>query len=308
MRRRCRTGPEHGGVRSLTGMAHRRREGRALVGISGYDYASWREAFYPPEVPRKEWLAYASRLFDSIELNGTFYSLKSPQAYRAWAGAVPRGFPFAVKGSRFITHNLKLKNCDRALANFFASGILELGPHLGPFLWQLPATYRFEADRIEGFLAKLPRTTHQLARLARGHDERVRRGASVEPDANRRLRHALEARHPSYLDDTFFSLLRAHDCACVIADTAGKFPFHLEVTSELVYVRLHGSTELYASQYSLEELHLWAARIRAWTRRGLDVCVYFDNDAKVFAPHDALMLRLLIGEVRTSRSPLEAHP
>lgn len=272
------------------------REGQVFIGISGYDYPGWRNAFYPPEVPRREWLGYASRVFDSIELNGTFYSLKSPAAFKSWAEAVPPEFPFAVKGSRFITHNLKLRNCDLALANFFASGILALGDHLGPFLWQLPAMYRFDRDRIEGFLEKLPRTTKQLARIAAKHDQRLKKGALVEAERNLPLRHAFEIRHVSYLEDPFFDLLRAYGCAYVIADSAGRYPFHIEVISNLAYVRLHGSTELYTSQYSLQELQVWASRCDGWARSGYDVFVYFDNDAKVFAPHDALMLRLLLND------------
>lgn len=285
-------------------------EGRVFIGISGYDYPGWRDAFYPPEVPRREWLGFASRLFDSIELNGTFYSLKSPTAFKSWAEAVPPAFPLAVKGSRFITHNLKLKNCDGALGNFFGSGILALGEHLGPFLWQLPAMYGFQRDRIEGFLEKLPRTTKELAKIAKNHDLRLKRGALVDTDLNLPVRHAFEIRHVSYLEDPFFDLLRAYDCAYVIADSAGRYPFHIDVTADFVYIRLHGSTELYTSQYSEEELQVWAARVDGWARSGYDVFVYFDNDAKVFAPHDALMLRLMVTDRqkrRRSRLRIDEH-
>src|SRR5207244_6709411 len=124
------------------------------------------------------WAAYASRAFNSIELNGTFYSLKSPAVYERWAAAVPDdGFVFAIKGSRFLTHNLKLTRAEPALANFYASGILALGKKTGPFLWQLPATYGFTPERLEPFLRLLPRTSREAAQLARGHDERLRRGA-----------------------------------------------------------------------------------------------------------------------------------
>src|SRR3954468_7458268 len=122
---------------------------RAFIGISGYDYPRWRGVFYPDELPKRRWLEYASRRFNSIELNGTFYSLKSPAVFSRWAAEVPkRRFVFAIKGGRFITHNLKLRNCDAALGNFFASGILALGRLTGPFLWQLPALYSFDAERM----------------------------------------------------------------------------------------------------------------------------------------------------------------
>src|SRR3954469_13794688 len=151
---------------------------RAYIGISGYDYPRWRGVFYPADVPKKRWLDYASRQFNSIELNGTFYSLKSPAVFERWAAEVPRrGFVFAIKGGRFITHNLKLRNCDAALGNFFASGVLALGKKTGPFLWQLPATYRFDADRIDNFLRNLPRTSRDGEAVARQHDHRLKRGA-----------------------------------------------------------------------------------------------------------------------------------
>jgi len=105
---------------------------RAFVGISGFDYAGWRDAFYPPDLPRRAWLAFASRIFNSIELNGTFYSLKSPSTFERWLEDVPPGFVFALKGGRFITHKLKLRNCEAPLGNFFASGILALGEAIGP--------------------------------------------------------------------------------------------------------------------------------------------------------------------------------
>ena len=164
--------------------------GRVFVGISGYDYAGWRGRFYPREHPRRKWLEYASSLFNSIELNGTFYSLKSPDVFRRWAEQTPsRGFVFAIKGSRFITHNLKLRRAEGALANFYASGILSLGRKTGPFLWQLPDSYGFDAERIETFLRLLPRTSAAAEDLARGHDARLRRGALVEAAAPVRYRH-----------------------------------------------------------------------------------------------------------------------
>src|ERR1043165_3630800 len=158
---------------------------KAYIGISGYIYPRWRGVFYPADVPQKRWLAYASRQFNSIELNGTFYSLKSPAVFARWASEVPkRDFIFAIKGSRFITHNLKLRNAERALGNFFASGILALGKLTGPFLWQLPASYRFDYERMDTFMRALPPTSRAAEAIAERHDERLRRGALTEAIAN----------------------------------------------------------------------------------------------------------------------------
>lgn len=271
---------------------------RAFVGTSGYDYRTWRGSFYPPDVPRRHWLAFASRVFNSIELNGTFYSLKSPAVFQRWASEVPdRGFVFAIKGGRFITHNLKLRNCETALGNFFASGILSLGRKTGPFLWQLPATYRFEAERLDSFIRSLPRSSTEAETVARQHDHRLERGALVDAAEPVRYRHAFEVRHPSYFCDEFYELLSAHDCAFVIADTAGKFAYSEAITTDFVYVRLHGSTAIYASDYDDAELESWSSKIRRWMHggNGRAAYVYFDNDAKVHAPHNAMQLAGLLG-------------
>ena len=249
----------------------RSRGGHAFVGISGYDYKGWRGRFYPPEVPARRWLAYASRQFNSIELNGTFYSLKSPAVFERWAAEAPDDFTFAIKGGRFITHNLKLRNVEASLGNFFASGVLTLGEKTGPFLWQLPGTYRFEADRLDGFMRRLPRDSLQGEAVARKHDHRLRRGACVDRVADAEYRHAFEVRHPTYFCREFFDLLRAHRCAFVVADTAGKFPYAEEVTADFVYVRLHGSQELYASGYTDAELDGWAGKIDAWRSEGREI-------------------------------------
>jgi uncharacterized protein YecE (DUF72 family) len=268
---------------------------RAWIGISGYDYKPWRGRFYPPELPARRWLEYASRAFDSVELNGTFYSLKSPDVFRRWVDEVEDAaapeFVFAVKGGRFITHNLKLRNAEASLGNFFASGVLALGRRTGPFLWQLPATYRFDAERLDGFLRLLPRDSVEGEGVASWHDERLRRGALLEAAARVPYRHAFEVRHPSYFHEEFYALLREYGVGWVVADTAGKFPYAEEVTADFVYVRLHGSTQLYTSGYSDAELDDWATKVSRWRAEGRDVYVYFDNDAKVHAPFDASRLR-----------------
>ena len=269
----------------------------AYIGISGYDYPGWGDTFYPPGVPRHSWLAFASRVFNSVELNGTFYSLKSPATFERWAAAVPDDeFVFAIKGGRFITHNLKLRNCDTAMGNFFASGILALGSKTGPFLWQLPASYRFDAERMLGFMRALPRSSTDAEAIARQHDHRLKHGALVNAAEHVPYRHAFEVRHPSYFCEEFYAALREQHCGFVIADTAGRYEYAEPMTADFVYVRLHGSTALYSSDYTDQELTVWRDKIRHWMhgpgRR--DVYVYFDNDAKVHAPYNAMQLQQLV--------------
>ncbi|MFL5561520.1 MAG: DUF72 domain-containing protein [Gemmatimonadaceae bacterium] len=262
--------------------------GEAIVGISGYDYKPWRGTFYPDDLPARRWLEFASRKFNSIELNGTFYSLKSPAVFERWVAETPSdGFVFAVKGGRFITHNLKLRNAATAMGNFFASGVLALGRKTGPFLWQLPATYRFDPERLDSFMRDLPRSSGEGEAVARQHDARLRRGALLEAAAPVAYRHAFEVRHESYFHEEFYDILRARHCGFVIADTAGKFPYAEEVTADFVYVRLHGSRQLYASSYTDEELDAWTAKLQRWRATRRDVYVYFDNDMKTHAPFDA---------------------
>jgi uncharacterized protein YecE (DUF72 family) len=277
---------------------------KAYIGISGYDYPGWRGVFYPDDVPRRRWLEFASRQFGSIELNGTFYSLKNPAVFERWASEVPRrDFVFAIKGGRFITHNLKLRNAERAMGNFFASGILALGRHTGPFLWQLPDSYQFDHERMDAFMRSLPRTSKAAEAIAERHDERLRRGALTIARANVRYRHAFEVRHPSYFCDAFYALLRKHRCAFVIADSAGRWEMGDAVTANFVYARLHGSTKLYSSRYSDAELDAWAGRVVEWLGQGRDVYVYFDNDAKVHAPRDALRLMERLAGAMDGPSP-----
>lgn len=277
------------------------------IGTSGWIYPPWRGVFYPEGLVQRRELEYLASRLTTVEINGSFYSLQRASSYRTWAAATPDDFVFAVKGGRFITHMKKLRGVEEALANFFASGLLALGPKLGPVLWQLPPQLGFDAGRLDDFLRRLPRTTAAAAELARGHSDRVP-DPCTETDADRPLRHALEVRHPSFRDPAAIALLRAHDVALVVADTAGTFPRLDDVTADHVYVRLHGDTELYASGYTPAALDAWAARVAAWAAGhnpvtedtvaepaperpgGRDVVVYFDNDVKVHAPFDALGL------------------
>jgi uncharacterized protein YecE (DUF72 family) len=265
--------------------------GAVRVGISGWRYPAWRGDFYPRGLAQRRELEYAAERLTSVEINGSFYSLQRPASYRRWRAEVPDDFVFAVKGGRFITHLKRLRDVETPLANFFASGVLELGPKLGPVLWQLPERLTFDAEVLGSFLALLPATTGAAAELARHHDDKVPEDRAVTTTArDRPLRHALEFRSRTFADEAAYALLREHQVACVVADTAGRWPKVLEVTADFVYVRLHGDLELYASGYSAAALDEWAARCRAWADRGRDVYVYFDNDAKGFAPHDAIAL------------------
>ena len=279
------------------------------IGISGWRYKPWRGVFYPPELPQRRELEYAAHSFASIELNGSIYSLQSPASWAAWAQQVPRDFVFAVKGPRYVTHMLRLREVHAAMANFLASGVLQLGRHLGPLLWQLPPTMRYEPQVLDAFLGLLPRDTDAALALARQYEPERMRGRIALPDGpNRRLRHALEIRHESFDDPGFIRLLRRHRVALVVSDTPGRFPYAEDVTAGFMYLRLHGDTELYRSGYSDAALDRWAARIRAWAdgaepedarrfmdapapaARRRDVYCYFDNDAKVRAPFDARAL------------------
>lgn len=287
---------------------------RIRVGISGWRYAPWRGGkFYPEDLPQKRELEYASRHVNSIEINGSFYSLQRPESYLAWHKATPDDFVFSVKASRFLTHIRRLRDAQTALANFLASGVLCLREKLGPILWQLPPTFAYDRARLEAFFGTLPRTTAAAARLARKHDSRLNGRAWTKAGGTRPLRHALEVRHSSFENEDFVNLLREHDIALVVADTAGRWPFMEDATSGFVYVRLHGDAELYVSGYTSSALQTWARKVRAWaagrtpagTRlvaprpsprpEGRDVFVYFDNDAKVHAPFDAMSLARRLG-------------
>jgi uncharacterized protein YecE (DUF72 family) len=282
--------------------------GSIRIGISGWRYKPWRGVFYPAGLPQRSELAFASRMLSTIEINGSFYSLQRPESYASWHDETPPRFVFAVKGSRYITHMLKLRNVETALANFFASGVLRLEEKLGPILWQFPPQLAFDEERFAAFFSLLPRDSAAALELARGHDERVAGRAWLEVKANRRLRHAVEIRHPTFVDPTFVALLRRHRIALVVADTAGRWPLLEDLTADFVYVRLHGDEQLYASGYSDAALDRWARRIRAWAagsqvadarlagpssaraRSGRAVYCYFDNDVKVHAPYDAAYL------------------
>lgn len=267
------------------------------IGISGWTYPRWRGTFYPRGLPQRQELRYAAERMNSVEINGSFYSLQRRSSFEAWAASVPEDFVFAVKGGRFITHMKKLSGIETPLANFLASGVLALDQKLGPILWQLPPSLGFNADRMDAFLAQLPRSAGSAAEIAAHHDQRVPddRALTKAVHPRYRLRHAIEPRHESFRTPEFYRLLRRYKMALVISDNPGKWPIFTEITTDLMYVRLHGHDQLYVSGYSEHELDEWAAKIRSWTERGCDVYVYFDNDAKVHAPFDAMSLMERLG-------------
>jgi uncharacterized protein YecE (DUF72 family) len=288
--------------------------GQVRIGISGWRYKPWRGAFYPEKLPQKNELSYASSLLSSIEINGTFYSLQRPESFARWAADTPDDFIFSVKAPRYITHIRRLKEIEKPLANFFASGVLRLGSKLGPILWQFPPNFRFEPERLEPFLKILPHDMDSAAAVARRRDRQIIALASIKAEVEGPVRHAIEIRHQSFVTPEFIDMLRASDVALVCADTV-EWPRLMDITSDFVYCRLHGSEELYVNGYDDKSLDAWAARVAAWARgqtpadaecvtknqdpkgHPRDVFVYFDNDAKVRAPSDAQGLIARVGKL-----------
>ncbi|MBY6413490.1 DUF72 domain-containing protein [Rhodococcus sp. BP-252] len=261
------------------------------IGISGWTYAPWRGDFYPKGLAHRRELEYASERLTSIEINGTFYAMQKPTSFVKWRDETPSDFVFSVKGGRYITHLKRLVGVEPALANFFATGVLGLGSKLGPVLWQLPPNLQFDADTLANFFELLPRTMSEAVALADKRDDKLTDDrVALGYDVDRPIRYALEVRHESFACAEAIELVRAHDVAFVVADTAGRYPFVETPTSNFIYARLHGDKELYASGYDDAALDVWAERVRAWTSAGMDVFAYFDNDMKGYAPYDAMRL------------------
>ncbi|HEX2403629.1 MAG TPA: DUF72 domain-containing protein [Acidimicrobiia bacterium] len=268
--------------------------GRIRIGLSGWAYKHWRSDFYPPDLRQADELSYAAARFPTLEINRTFYSLVEPRNMRDWHDHVPPDFEFAVKGSRFITHNKKLGDIEEPMARFVASGLIELKDKLGPILWQLGPNHRFDRDRVDRFMAALPKKL-----------------------GNRRLRHVIEPRHETFFVPDLARIAREHNVAIAFSHSS-RWPYTEEVTAGFVYIRLHGPRELYSSAYSRRELVAWGQRIEAWAsgsepddgqrltdlapppRKRPDVYVYFDNDSGGHAPRQALELINLLGSSRTA--------
>lgn len=251
------------------------------IGISGWRYKGWKGTFYPPYLPGKSELAYASRHVNSIEINGSFYRLQKPNYYKSWYQQTPPDFKFSVKAHRYITHIKMLNDIEDPLSNFFNSGILHLKEKLGPILWQFPPRMKFNFAKFKNFLSLLPIDFTE-----------------VDPKASSQLlRYVVEVRNESFMNEDFFDLLNKYNVAFVFSDSGGKWPYAEIATSDIIYARLHGAEELYNSEYDEKTLKAWESKIRYWFPTH-DIYIYFDNDAKVMAPFDAMKLASRLTDLR----------
>ena len=245
---------------------------RILIGCSGWMYRSWKGPFYPKDLATSAWLPFYAKHFATVELNNSFYRLPERKTFEAWAEMTPRRFVFAVKASRYLTHLKRLTDPAEPLKRLLerASG---LGPHLGPILYQLPASLRYDADRLDVFLAALGRLGRRLGTR--------QTGTRTVP-----LRHVIEFRDPSwYRPDVMDVLERAGVAICLHDKLQG--PFLGEPAGEFAYIRFHGTSGHYAGSYSDAELRGWATRMTEWSRQGRDVYAYFNNDPAAAAPKNA---------------------
>jgi uncharacterized protein YecE (DUF72 family) len=238
-------------------------ERKIRIGTSGWTYSHWKHVFYPLACPKSRWLEYYTEHFDTVELNATFYRLPKATTFEGWGRRTPDLFLWAVKASKYITHTKRLREPAEPLERLY-SVTSALGEKLGPILFQLPPSLSFDEERFTGFCGCLSPSR----------------------------RHALEVRHPSWISDRLFAILEAHDMAFCISDTAGRYPFHERVTADFIYIRLHGSKKLYASDYSEEELQAWAQKIRKWEK---DTYLYFDNDFEGYAVKNAKRMKEILG-------------
>ena len=241
-------------------------EGEIRVGIGGWVFPPWRGTFYPKEVRQADELGYASRHVTAIEINGTFYRLQTPASYKKWHDEAPDDFIFSLKGSRFITHRNDLATAGQYVERFFASGMAELGPKLGPILWQFMPSLKFDEANVAAFLEALPRTL-----------------------GNRKLRHVLEVRGSSFKEPAFARLMEKHEAAIAWVEDA-KVPLIETVTSDFVYARLRQCSEDEPTGYSPAALDNIADRFKVHAKAGRDCFVYFINGAKIRAPHAAMAL------------------
>ncbi|MCK4362242.1 MAG: DUF72 domain-containing protein [Dehalococcoidia bacterium] len=227
------------------------------IGTSGWVYSHWRDVFYPPKLPQSKWLEFYTGHFSTVELNNSFYRLPSEQAFSNWRATSPEGFRYAVKVSRFITHIKRLKDVAEP-AETFLQRARHLNEKLGPLLYQLPPNMHRNDERLESFLRLLPKG----------------------------LRHVIEFRHQSWLDEGVFDILRRHEIGFCVFDMPG-LPCPLLSTADFAYIRFHGSSGLYFSCYSNEELEDWARRISGLAKDLDTVYIYFNNDAEGFAIKNA---------------------
>jgi uncharacterized protein YecE (DUF72 family) len=245
--------------------------GDIRIGIGGWTYPPWRGVFYPPDLPQKRELEFASHQLGAIEINATFYGRQSPKSWEKWAEAVPEGFQFAIKGSRFCVMRTRLADGAEGIGNFFAQGFAALGPKLGPILWQFHPRRPFVADDIAGFVDLLPTEIDGIA-----------------------LRHAIEPRHDSFRDETFYGLCRARNIAIVFEDS-DEYPCIEADTANFAYARLQRMNEDIPTGYPLAKLDEFAARAKRWAKDDLDVYIFMINGSKVRAPAGALALQKRLG-------------
>lgn len=264
------------------------------IGISGWTYPDWRGTFYPDHVIIKNELQYASRTFNSIEVNGTFYSLQKPKVFEKWYDETPEGFTFAIKAPKYVTHERRLKEVETPVANFLASGILALRDKLGPLLWQLPPHLPYDVERVKRFLELLPHTTKDAVKVAKGHSEWMAERCHLETDKDRPLLHALEVRHHSFVNQEFIDLMKQHRVAIVVGDTGGKWPMIEEVTGSMIYIRLHGDEEKYPKGYAKSDLQHWSEKISSYAANVETVYAFCDSDQKIDAPANAQDLMQLM--------------
>lgn len=261
--------------------------GRIRAGIGGWTYEPWEETFYPADLPKKSQLSYASRQVTAIEINGTFYRLQKPEVFAKWRDDAPEDFVFAIKAPRYLTYRKVLSEANPSLPRFLASGLSSLQHKLGPILWQLPPSLRFDAADIGAFLQALPRTLEGLP-----------------------LRHVLEVRHRTFMDSSYVELAKKHSVATVFAHT-DEFPNFADVTADFVYARLRKAQADEPTGYSKPDLQTWSERAKLWAEGGApsdltyvtnasppkqprDVYVFFINGAKERAPAAAKHLLTLI--------------
>jgi len=234
------------------------------IGPSGWSYKHWKEIVYPASLPSREWLAFYSKRFSTVEINNSFYRLPKRETFETWRNTTPPGFVFAVKANRYLTHVKKLKDAGDAWERFIENAC-GLGEKLGPILFQFPATWHANLERLAAFLTILPNE----------------------------YRYAFEFRHESWFTPDVYTLLKEKGAALCIADSP-EWPEVIEITAPFIFIRLHGGRILYASEYSPAELSEWAKLIAGFLRRRLDVFVYFNNDAYGFAVKNATQLKELL--------------
>lgn len=283
------------------------------IGMSGWTHAGWRGGFYPKGLVQKKELHYASRQVNSIEVNGTFYSLQKPDSFQRWYDETPEDFVFAIKAPQYITHIRRLKEVDEAVSTFLASGLFCLKEKLGPILWQFPPNVMLKDDRFEKFLKLLPYDSKAAAKLAKNHSSRIEGRSYTKVDGDYPIRHAFEFRHDSFANEGFIEMLREYGVAVVFAHSGMKSPYMEDLTADFVYARMHGQESQYKKGYPKETIDWIAKRVDLWTqgRQPIesehrvsptkpkkverDAYIYFDTEEKDYAPLDAINLAERLG-------------